>query len=433
MANVFVIGLDPFNLSTAQGLREAERYVFHPLLPMPKVHRARSYDFDALVREADQRLREFSEPVDAIVTWWDFPGTTLVPVLTELWDLPGPDLRSVVTLEHKYWSRLVQRLVAPDNVPPFAIFDPFADDALTTMLDAGLEYPFWVKPVKSVASYLGFRVENPGDFDLAMEAMRSDIAHFGDPFEQALSRVTDVPHEVGMAGGRVCLAEGTVTGHQCTVEGYVSSGRVHVYGTVDSIRRAGTSTFTAYQYPSRLPAPVVGRMEEIATTVVAAAGLDQSCFNMEFFYDEKDGQIWVLEVNARLSQSHCDLFAKVDGASSQRVLFDVARGKEPRMPRRRGDHAVACKYFLRVTRDGIVRSAPSAAEVAAVERRFPGTRVDLTVATGTRLSQLPIQEPYSYELGRVFTGADDDTTLEDRIQQITDMLRFDIDPVGPDA
>ncbi len=429
MAHVFVIGLDPFNLETAQSLRESDRYVFHPLLQLAKVRHAPSYDYEALLREADEQLRQSRAPVDAIVTWWDLPGTTLVPALAELWDVPSPDLRSVLTLEHKYWSRQVQSFVVPDHVPPFVAFDPFADDALHSVLDAGLEFPFWVKPVKSVASYLGFRIEDPDDFIQAMAAIRPRIAVFGDPFDQVLSRVRDMPPEIDRAGGKACLAEGIISGDQCTLEGYVSSGQVRVYGTVDSLRRDDSSSFRAYRYPSVLPSAVLDRMAEIATRVVVATGLDDSCFNVEFFFDEEQDKIWLLELNARLSQSHFDLFAKVDGVSSQRVLLDVARGRLPRMPYRRGEYAVAGKYFLRADADGIVRSAPSASDMAAVTARFPGARVDLEVAPGMRLSGLRSQDSYSYELGHVFVGADDFGSLEETAAQIEDMLHFDIEPV----
>lgn len=430
MANVFVIGMDPFNLETVQGLPESSRYDLHALLPLAKVHRAPSYNYDVLVREAQAQLKAFDGQVDALVTWWDFPGTALVPVLTEHWDLPGPDLRSVITLEHKYWSRLVQRLVAPEHVPAFVAFDPFSDDALHKVLDAGLTYPFWVKPVKSVASYLGFRVAGPDHFEHAMKVMRAGIGHYGDPFEQALSRVQDCPHEVARVGGRACLAESIIDGQQCTLEGYVCFGEVHVYGAVDSVRHKGTSTLRAYQYPSTLPQPILRQMQQVATEVITASGLDHSCFNIEFFYDEDHGRIWLLEINVRLSQSHCDLFAKVDGVSSQRALLDVAHGKLPRVPHRQGDHAVAAKYFLRTTRDGIVRSVPSAEAMTAVEKRFPDTRHELAVAPGTRLSTLPIQESYSYELGRVFIGADDHEALAARLGEISEMLQFDIEPIG---
>ena len=392
--------------------------------------KAPSYDFEELVREADQELRDFDQTVDAIVTWWDFPSTALVPTVTELWDLYGPDLKSVVTLEHKYWSRLVQRLVAPDHVPSFAAFDPFADDALQHVLDAGLEYPFWVKPVKSVASYLGFHIDTPEDFEHALGIIREEIGQYGDPFQQALSRVHERPHEIDWVGGNACLAEGIIGGWQCTLEGYVSFGDVRIYGTVDSLRHDGASTFRGYQYPSQLPMPILRRMEQITRDVIVASELDHSCFNIEFFYDEDRGHIWLLEVNVRLSQSHCDLFAKVDGASSQRVMLDLAQGRDPRMPHRKGDYPVAGKYFLRTMEDGIVRSVPSEADVAAVQERFPNTRIEIDPRPGTRLSEMAVQESYSFELGRVFIGANDHDGLEERIEEIEDMLPFDIEPVG---
>ncbi len=428
MANLFVIGLDAFNLATAQSLPEPGD-VLRPLLSLAKVRHAPSYDFDALLREADEQLRGSGTQVEGIVTWWDFPGTTLVSALAERWDLPGPGLRSVVMLEHKYWSRLVQRLVVPEHVPPFVAFDPWDNDALGTVLAAGLEYPFWVKPVKSVASYLGFRIDGPDDFLRAMGAIQPAIGQFGDAFEQVLCGVRDIPREIHRIGGKACVAEGIIGGHQCTLEGYVSFGQVRIYGTVDSVRREGSSSFRAYRYPSTLPSSVIDRMVEIATKVVAASGLDHSCFNVEFFFDEQEDRVWLLEFNVRLSQSHCDLFVKVDGVSSQQVLFDVARGRSPRMPYRRGEFAVAGKYFLRTNVEGIVRSAPSPCDVAAVAQRFPGARVELDVAPGTRLSELRSQDSYSYELGHVFVGAADYGSLEERIAQIEEMLHFDIAPV----
>lgn len=430
MRNVFVLGLDEFNAATMTGLREARRYDFRPLLPTSKVLKAESYDFNGLVQDADDELAAFDDTVDGIVTWWDFPSTALLPVVTELWDLYGPDLKAVLTLEHKYWSRLVQRVVAPDHVPSFAAFDPFRDDALDYVLAAGLEYPFWVKPVKSVASFLGFRVDGPDDFVHAVEQIRASIGQYADPFGEALERVEDRPPEISWVGANACIAEGFIGGWQCTLEGYVSFGDVTVYGAVDSLREEGSSTFRGYQYPSQLPRPIRRRMEHLAAEVVTAAGLDHSCFNIEFFYDQSMGQIWVLEVNVRLSQSHCDLFAKVDGASSQRAMLDVAQGRTPRMPHRSGPFNVAAKYFLRATEDGIVRSVPSADDIAAVQERFPGTRISLDLAPGTRLSELAVQESYSYELGRVFVGADDYDQLDEHFEEIRSMLPFDIEPVA---
>ena len=424
--NVFVIAMDEFNLETMQRLREAGRYEFHPLLPREKVLKADSYDYDGLVREADEQLAAFDGSVDAVVTWWDFPSTGLVPALSELWDLPGPSLRSVVALEHKYWSRLAQRAVAGEHVPPFAAFDPYDDEVLTLLANQGIEFPFWVKPVKSVASYLGFRVEDADDFSHAMKLIREEIGQYGDPFQQAMDRV-DVPPTVRAAGAHACLAEGIIGGRQCTVEGYVVDGEVSCYGVVDSIRMPGVSTFRGYQYPSQLPLPIRTRMEQIAAEVVRQVELNNCCFNAEFFYDHDAGQIWILEVNTRLLQSHCDLFAKVDGVSSQRAMLDVAQGIRPRMPTGLGEHGAAGKLFLRSARDGVVRSVPSAEQIVEVQERFPGTRVELEVEPGQRLSELNVQESYSYELGRVHVGAEDHDALDRAWDELEEMLTFDIE------
>lgn len=426
--NIFVIALDDFNRQTLEGLPEYRRYAFHSLLPKGDVLKAESYDYDALLAAANAELRAFDGTVDGVVTWWDFPSSGLMPVLAEHWDLYGPTLRSVIVLEHKYWSRLAQRAVAGEHVPAFAAFDPFAEDALEQIERRGVTYPFWLKPVKSVGSYLGFHIEGPEDFATAIVTMRDEIGQFGDPFEQALRSVA-LPPEVEAVGGAACLAEDIIGGRQCTLEGFVSHGQVHVYGTVDSERMPGVSTFRSYRYPSQLPVPVQRRMEQIAKDVVAQAELDHCCFNAEFFYDEAEGKIWILEVNTRLSQSHCDLFAKVDGVSSQRAMLSVSQGRVPRMPYRQGGFGVAGKLFLRTTGDGLVRSVPSADDVATVIERFPGTRLEIDAREGVRLSEMVVQETYSFELGRVFVGADDHAQLEERFAQIEAMLPFDIEPV----
>ncbi|MFP3905710.1 MAG: acetyl-CoA carboxylase biotin carboxylase subunit family protein [Acidimicrobiales bacterium] len=427
--NVFVVAMDDFNLQTMKGLREARRYDFHSLIPTGDVLKAEEYDFDALLATGEAELRAFDGPVDGIVTWWDFPSSALVPILAERWDIPGPELRSILMLEHKYWSRICQRAVAADHVPAFAAFDPFADTALEQILERGVDFPFWIKPVKSVGSYLGFHIGGPDDWDPAITAMREEVNHFGGPFAQALSRV-EMPHDVEAIGGVACLAEAIISGFQCTVEGYAAQGDVHVYGLVDSLREPGSSTFRSYQYPSQLPTPIQRRMEQISVDIIEYTGLDFSCFNIEFFYDEDQGHIWILEVNTRLSQSHCDLFAKVDGASSQRAMLGVSQGRKPRMLDHAGDFAVAGKYFLRAFEDGVVQAVPSEDDIAAVIERFPGTRVEIDPKPGTRLSEMAVQETYSYELGRVFIGGDDHDQLEERFSQIAEMLPFTIEVIA---
>ncbi len=75
-----------------------------------------------LLEKAERRLEAFDGPVDAIVGYWDFPVSSMVPILCERHGLPTASLESVVKCENKYWSRLEQQK-ACDAHPPFALVD----------------------------------------------------------------------------------------------------------------------------------------------------------------------------------------------------------------------------------------------------------------------------------------------------------------------
>ncbi|MBF6371336.1 hypothetical protein IU469_37430, partial [Nocardia puris] len=91
------------------------------------------------------------------------------------------------------------------------------------------------------------------------------------------------------------------------------------------------------------------------------------------------GKLWLIEVNTRISQSHSELFVKVDGTTNHTVAIDIALGREPRMPHRKGEFAVAAQCFVPRYEDGIVTRVPGPAEIEALRERFPGTIVRLDV------------------------------------------------------
>jgi len=125
-----------------------------------------------LLPKATAQLEAFSGSIDAIVTYWDFPSSTILPILRRRFGLPGTSLEAVLKCEHKYWSRLEQARVAPEHVPRFCALDPFADDPLATI---PLAFPFWIKPVKAHSSHLGFKIRDRAEFDRAIGAIRGGI------------------------------------------------------------------------------------------------------------------------------------------------------------------------------------------------------------------------------------------------------------------
>ncbi|SFU67837.1 ATP-grasp domain-containing protein [Halomonas korlensis] len=423
--NIFVIGLNDFNRQRLETLRGVEHYRFHGVIAPEAVYDTEEFDIAAMLEEATAQLEAFEGSIDAIVGYMDFPVSTMLPILCERFGTRSTSLESLLKCEHKYWSRRVQREVIPEFIPAFTAFDPFDDEALTQIGAAGLYFPFFVKPIKSSGSRLGFRIDTPEDFYQAIEQLRGSIGMIADPFNTVLEHAR-LPPEVAAVDGHFCMAEEIIGGWQCTIEGYVHNGQVVSYGIVDSLRYPQVLSFFHYRYPSGLPDPIQDKMVELTDTVMRHIGYDNAAFNVEYFWDEVQDRIWLLEINTRISQSHCDLFEKVDGVSNQQVTIDLGLGHRPDMPSRQGDFPMAAKFFYRVFfSDAVVTRIPSPEEVAELESAFPGTVIAIQVEVGQQLSTLPEQDSYSYALAYIWMGAEDSDTLLANYERLVAQLQFE--------
>lgn len=420
--NIFVLGLDDHNRSEIETVRNVESYRFHPLLDLKEVKQTHRYRIEDLIRRAESVLNGFDGRIDAIIGFWDFPVSLMVPLLCQRYGTVGPSLESALKCEHKYWSRLEQRKWLGYHVPAVNKVNPFVDDPLA-MVD--LPYPFWLKPVKAHSSQLGFRIENREQFETAIGIIREGIGRFSEPFNYFLCQVS-LPPEVEEVGGHWCIAEEIVTGEQCTQSGYVFDGDIHTYGLIDSLYYPDAQAFFRYRYPSDLSKELEKRMAENSTNIMARIGFDHSPFNIEYVYDRDQDAVRLLEINTRISQSHADLYAKVGGVSNHQVLVDIALGHRPRVPGAGGRYNRASKFHHRVFRDGTVRRVPNEADIQKVRETFPDTVVLVEVEEGQRLSELENQDPYSYRLAVIYMGAHDDETLLANYRQCIEMLGFQI-------
>lgn len=434
MKNIFVMGLDPFNLELLETIDGDEEYRFHTLFePSEVVHPAGDEfpSLDELRERARNRFAEIPGGPDAVMGYWDFPTSVCVPMFARDAGLPGPSLEAVARCEHKYWSRLEQTEALGDMVPEFQAIDPFADDPAAQVR---IDYPFWIKPIKAHSSFLGFYIACPEDLERHIPQIRENIGVVGRPFNEFMAHV-ECPDAVAAVDGYHCIAEGIISGGlQATVEGYAYKGEVIVFGTVDSIRAGKQhSSFSRYQYPSKLPRAVKARMIKAARSVIRHIEYDGATFNIEFFWDHKTDSIRLLEINSRISKSHSPLFLMVDGATNQKNVLDLALGRRPDFPHRRGDYALAGKFMMRLFKDdlddGIVERVPTAEDTARIQKAYPDTRVQLLVEAGMCLSELQFQDSYSYEIAVVFIGADRQKALLDRYSDVEKHLQFEIKPV----
>ncbi|NED99339.1 ATP-grasp domain-containing protein [Phytoactinopolyspora halotolerans] len=421
--NIFVLGLDDLNAETLRALPHAEDYRFHRLLAKEELL-TDEIRLPELLAAAERQLYHFDDTIDAIVGYWDFPVSSLVPILCERFGTTGPSLESVVKCEHKYWSRLEQQKVIAEH-PAFGLIDPKTD----TRPPEELSYPMWIKPVKSTSSALAFRVRNDHEFASAVETISEGIDWMGAPFEQVLEHLHPPPEIAG--SGRYCLVEEDVSGEQLTVEGYVQGDKVHIYGIVASINYPDTSSFLRYEYPAAIPPHVAGRLEEVTRRVIIQSGLDNSTLNIEFFWDPAKDTINVLEVNPRHSQSHARLFQMVDGVSNHYPMVRLALNRDPDLPHRQGEHAVAAKWFLRRFADGLTTRVPTHDEIAHVQWENPDATVRVIAHEGRWLSDLTHQDSYSYELAQIFIGAQSQEELIAKYERCVEALPFKFDTSPP--
>jgi len=427
--NVFVVGLDDKNRCLLERTPHASEYIFNGLLNHADLFETYDFPIADMIRRSIEQIREFqkrtNQSVDAICGYNDFPVSTMLPLICREFGTRSPSLESLMKCEHKYWSRLEQQKSIPEHIPSFASFDPFDDNALDNIQ---LDYPFWIKPIKSSGSFLGFRIENENEFLEAVPLIREQIGLISDPFGYILEQL-ELPAEVAWVQPHYCMAEGIIGGRQCTLEGYVLNGWIESTGIVDSIRYENGISFFRYEYPSSLPYKIQERMIRITEKILSSIGFDNSAFNIEYYWDRGRDKIWLLEINTRVSESHSDIFEKVDGASNQAITVDVALGRDPEFPYQKGEFPRAAKFFWRVFENGVVKSVPTEEEIKRVERELPGTVIRPQVSPGVRLDELLEQDSYSYAICYLFIGGEDQKDLLDKYIHCQEMLTFEIEPI----
>ncbi len=420
---VFVIGLDEFNLSKIRELPEINECTILPAVKFSEIRGVENISIPRLLEKTDKRIKE-AGGIDAVISYLDFPGSVLVPIIAKKYDLPGPELEDVMKCEHKYWSRLEQYEVIPDNIPRFRAFDPFDEDAYEKI---GFTPPFWIKPVKSYHSYLAYEIKSREHFDECIEEVKQNIDYMVEPFSYIIK-------EFGMPEKIACIkekmfAETPISGHQCTVEGYVFNKDVVIYGLVDSVQYEGYPSFSRYQYPSNLPYEVQYRMSNLARKAIKRIGLNNSAFNIEFFYNEKENKIYLLEVNPRMSQSHADIFQKVHGISHHHVIINLSLGRRPEPIEYKGDFEIAAHFMLRTFRPGRVKQVPSNKKIAKLKEKYPEMTINLTVKEGQSLDDIEEHhiDSYSYVLAYINLGGNDHDHLLNKFRDIENNLGFRID------
>jgi len=111
--------------------------------------------------------------------------------------------------------------------------------------------------------------------------------------------------------------------------------------------------------------------------------------------------------------------------SNHEVAIRVAIGEKPRIDPKEGEFKRSAKFMLRRYEDTKVTRIPTPQEIHQIEEDFPGTIIELSVDEGTELSDVDVQDSYSFEIAEIWLGADDQDELIEKYHRVADRLHFE--------
>lgn len=339
-------------------------------------------------------------PADGVVGTKD-RSALLAALLAARRGVPGPSPAAILSAQHKPSSREIQQRVAPAATPRFAVLDgqpPFPP-------------PWFVKPVVGRLSQEARRVDDPALLAAVVEhpAYRDGYA--------AIARLGGLDPRLV----RGFLVEELVEGDEVTLEGYVRHGHVTVIGVTDAVKYTGTNSFQRFEYPSSLSRERLDELDALARALVAAHGLDDCFFNVEFLVPPT-GAAMIVEVNPRIASQFAPLVDAVHGRSTYDALFALACGDEPAWDVDRG-RGVAISYVVRVFEDGLVERVPE-----------PEGDLELLVQPGRPLSEQGVNDTASFRLAIFTEWAETREEAVGLCEARAEGLNFGLAPVsaGPD-
>jgi biotin carboxylase len=387
--------------------------------------------FDLFRFPSNARLLWFDAPrfVDALVERWrgridgvfsnnEYFGALIAAAVAERLGLPGTPPATVITAQHKYYSRLAQRTIAPDAVPRFAVFP----HDVRAAEQVGLEFPLYVKPVRATFSVLARRVEDFRELQRHLCFSPFEelvIRRLVKPFNDLMPRYCDYAIDA-----HHLIAEEPLTGMEFNVDGYVRDGDATVLGICDTVMFPGTDQFQRFVYPSRLPGGVQRRARELAARLLAGLGYRHGFFNVEMFWDPAADSLKLIEVNPRLASQLAGLYRHVEGCNPHRMLLELCTGGTPLARRVPTGCTVAASFVSRRFDGRPLAREPGAAELARVAARHPDASVMLYLKRGAALAR-EMKWLGSYRYAVVNLGAADEEELERRYAEIRALLHFD--------
>jgi hypothetical protein len=351
--------------------------------------------------------------IEGVLSSEDYPGSIFASILAQQHNFISPSIESILTCQHKYYSRIHQQLTVPEAAPQFQLLN-FMHYNETELQ---LRFPVFLKPVKSYFSVFANKATSHDDIRTLLATSQLPSA-FLEQFDWFIRTFTTFE-----LGTKYLLAEEHLSGQQVTYEGLVHNGECNTVGIVDSIMYPGTICFERFEYPSSLPQSVQIRMAGIANRFMHGIGFNNGLFNIEFMYNPTCDTIHIIEVNPRLVSQFADLYEKVDGLNNYDHKLNIITGTKPTVHIQHGAHAVATGFVLRTFEDKRVHHIPTMQEQEIFYTTFPDGRFYNFTQKGNLLSDT-FQDGKSFRYALIHLGAQNTQELAEKFEHAKQLLPY---------
>lgn len=312
--------------------RHAGRFRFHhegfDLFSFPSNARLMWFD---ILRFVDRMVAKYGGQVQAVLSNNEQFGALAAALIAQRLGLPGTDPQAILLAQHKFHMRERLQVVMPEVNPRFSVF-PYT---FQKPADLGIEFPFFVKPIKAAYSVLARRVDNFDELKTHMTFKPFEkhiIKRLVRPFNDACAAHARFPS--GEVDAHWMIGESLLQGEQINVDGLVFNGQCHVLGVVDAVMYPGTQAFMRFDYPSRLPETLQQQVREVACRVMTAMGHNHGFFNIEMTVDRSNGDIKIIEINPRMADQFSRLYSSIDGLNLHDLGLSMALGIAPDVTRK---------------------------------------------------------------------------------------------------
>lgn len=358
--NVLVIGARPRD---HHALAAVDGYRFHFL---DLDYSARFNRFNVNLLAYLDAARRYIETHEIAGLYYSFDlASLLAAVLCAEYGLPGPSLTATFAAYHKLYTRRLTG--APPQPRVCRLGDPLTDRP---------PYPFYIKAPCSAAGVLGFTIRSDADLAQAMRVVERELPAMNTPLFPFYRQHLDLD-AFPLALEHVFLIEDYVTAKQMTLEGYVRHGEVQFTVATDTNTFSQSPLIDSFSLPSRIPEHTLSRIRAQARRDIAQIGLDNSFFNVEYWYG--DGEIKLIEINARAATTFYNLYRRVLGYDVYRAGVELCLGQQPKV--RCTANGVGGQFNMLTTQEG------SSSDLFDYEVPIPDF-TDLFIPANTPIRQL---------------------------------------------